>query len=180
MADVQVARSFAARRLTLHLTIPGGDVAQLVRACGSYPQCRRFDSYRRHQSFLSGRSAADMHFAVRLSFARVVRISVVVNGELLSATDVTKGVEPKVLVDGDIGLFRMIQVPSGRQPVKMPRSTISLSLNHREILVQLDDRGGKILYLPLIDPTYTLIVLGENVRPLFNVPDCEHTYTVNF
>ena len=30
------------------MTIPGGDVAQLVRACGSYPQCRRFDSYRRH------------------------------------------------------------------------------------------------------------------------------------
>jgi hypothetical protein len=29
-----------------------GGVAQLVRACGSYPQCRRFDSYRRHQPFL--------------------------------------------------------------------------------------------------------------------------------
>src|SRR5208282_4731223 len=44
----RVARSFARYALTLHLTIPGGDVAQLVRACGSYPQCRRFDSYRRH------------------------------------------------------------------------------------------------------------------------------------
>src|ERR1700719_1735863 len=38
-------------RYRYSISLDGG-VAQLVRACGSYPQCRRFDSCRRHQKFL--------------------------------------------------------------------------------------------------------------------------------
>ena len=63
--------SFAPPPLTLHLTIPGGDVSQLVRACGSYPQCRRFDSYRRHhQPFLMA-SGSTMSL-LSLEFALIV------------------------------------------------------------------------------------------------------------
>jgi hypothetical protein len=102
-----------------------------------------------------------MHFAMRLWFARVVRVGVVVDGKLFATSDITARVESKVLVNGDVGLFRMVQVPSGRQPVKMPGSAVSLSLNDREILIQLGDRVREILNLTFIDPTYTLIVLGK-------------------
>ena len=32
-----------------YVTDINGDIAQLARACGSYPQCRRFKSHYRHQ-----------------------------------------------------------------------------------------------------------------------------------
>jgi hypothetical protein len=56
----------------------GGGVAQLVRACGSYPQSHRFESYRRHHSAMTVEHWIDLrrHPSTRAEAVRAVQVLV--------------------------------------------------------------------------------------------------------
>ena len=85
----------------------GGGVAQLVRACGSYPQSHRFESYRRHHSVMTIERCIDLrrHPSTRSEAVRAIQV--------LVRRSASAELRMSFRLDGDISRIR---VPSPGVP----------------------------------------------------------------
>jgi hypothetical protein len=73
----------------------------------------------------------------------------------------------------------VIRVPSGRESVEAPRTTILVAFDDTKIIVKILYSLGKRFDFRFLNPDHWLIVIGEDVSSLWNISNCEHSNAVN-